>query len=538
MADDAGSWASRPGALETLAIQPQSHPPPKRVKLLRSPVHTPPAVRWAAASVALLGLLALVLWALGVGSSSRPWVSPGVKPDRAYWSAARACRRVFSDAADQRRCSELALNPSSSTLQAGAAPSFRQAAREGVYELIGWTPGPGGTGTWNTNGKDTVRWNYTSGLWGGNELSHWWQSAIVLRTLVRYLEHTDKVAPIYQTVLERTYKIQVEHPWAIAKPNFVNAFGDDTGWWGLAWLEASNYELHYLHNLGEAQTFLSTAEYDAHWMQGMNKSCGGFVWEQGFPTNTVTNAEFIALAAELYAYRSAPGPFHDPAKAQAWLRAARSDLKWLEHSGLINMRTGRVSDHLTSSCRVVGGPLTYSEGQTAEALIQMGNALHQPSYYRQAEPFLSWITSRRKSNMDTPKGILQEPCESQKSLCLPQYQPRSSLAGTPGESYLDQLTYKGIVAQALDDYGWATGSAHYEAYLRRQATAIVNNAITDGKGRPGNCHSPTSCQFIFYWGWPLGPSRPMKADGATQMSALAIFTGVLPRAPQTMPTEP
>ncbi len=479
-----------------------------------------------------------MLWALGVGSSSRPWVSLGAKPDRAYFSAVHACKRVFKAAPDQRTCSELALYPNSSTLLAGAVPSVAKAAHEGLYELIGWRPGPGGTGSWNTSGKSHVEWNYTSGLWGGSELSHWWQSAIVMRTLVRYLEHTNTTSPIFQTVLERTYKVQVQHPWAIALPRFVNAFGDDTGWWGLAWLEASNYELHYLHNLSDARTFLSTAEYDAHWMQGMKKSCGGYVWEKGFPTNTVTNAEFISLAAELYAFRNAPGPFHDVAKAQAWLRAARSDLNWLEHSGLVNMQRGRVSDHLTTSCHLVGGPLTYSEGMTAEALIQMGNALHQPAYYRQAEPFLSFVTTRHKSNMDTPKGILQEPCESQKSLCLPKYQPRSSLAGTPGESYLDQLTYKGIVAQALDDYVWVTHSSHYESYLRRQATAIVNNAITDGKGRPGNCHSPSSCQFIFYWGSPLSPSRPMEVDGATQMSALAVFSGVLPRAPQTTPTEP
>ena len=363
-----------------------------------------------------------------------------------------------------------------------------------------------------------------------------WQSALVLRTVVRYLEHTNTVGPIYQTVLERTYRLEVHHPLAIASSYFVNMFGDDTAWWGLAWLESANYELRYLHNLGDARTFLSTAEYDARYMMRLKKSCGGFVWEVGYPTNTVTNGEFIALAAQLYAFRNAPGPFHDAAKAQQWLRAARSDLNWLEHSRLINMQTGRVSDHLTHQCKVVGGPLTYTEGQTAEALIQMGNALHDPSYYRQAEPFLNWVATRHLSNMDTPKGILQEPCEAEKSLCLAKYQPSKSLAGTPGESFLDQLVYKGIVAQALDDYVWATGSPRYKAYLRKQATAIVNNAITDGHGRPGDCRSPTTCQFTFYWGWPLSPTRPITATAATQMSALAIFSGVVPGNPR--PAEP
>jgi hypothetical protein len=395
-----------------------------------------------------------------------------------------------------------------------------------MHELIGWTPGPGG-GSWNTDGTDEVRWNYTSGLWGGGELSHWWQSALVLRTVVRYLEHTGTVGPLYQTVLERTYHVQVLHPWAIASANFVNMYGDDTAWWGLAWVEAANYELRYQHNLSEARTFLSTAEYDARHVMGFKKSCGGIVWEVGYPSNTATNGEFIALAAELSAFRSAPGPFHDSAKAKQWLRAARSDLNWLEHSGLVNMTTGRVSDHLTHSCHLVGGPLTYTEGQTAEALVQMGNALHDRSYYAQAERFLSFIANGRLSGMDTPAGVLQEQCESLRSGCVPASEARSNLAGTPQEGFLDQLVYKGIVAVALDDYVRATGSARYAAYLRRQATAIVYNAIANRHGRPANCTAPSSCRFAFHWGRPLDPGRRPIATAATQMSALAALTGAL-----------
>lgn len=418
------------------------------------------------------------------------------------------------------------MHPGSSTLKVGLAPSFRKAAREGMYELIGWMPGPGG-GSWNTDGTDEVRWNYTSGLWGGAELSHWWQSAIVLRAVVRYLERTGSVGPIYQTVLERSYHVQHLHPWAIASAYFVNSYGDDTGWWGLAWLEAANYEERYLHDTSQAATFLSTAEYDARHIMGMKKSCGGFSWEVGDPANTATNGEFIALAAQLYAFRNGPGPFHDSAKAGQWLRAARSDLSWLEHSGLVNMQTGQVSDRLTYSCHPVGGPLTYTEGQTAEALVQMGNALHQPSYYSQAERFLSFIANPRVSQMDTPAGILQEQCENQPAQCGPASQPHASLAGTPQETFLDQLVYKGIVATALDDYVRATGSPQYRAYLRRQATAIAYNAISDGRGHPANCASPASCQFSFRWGWPVGSGRPPTVTAATQMSAIAALTGAL-----------
>jgi hypothetical protein len=191
------------------------------------------------------------------------------------------------------------------------------------------------------------------------------------------------------------------------------------------------------------------------------------------------------------------------------------------------MQAGRVHDHLTHSCHLVGGPLTYTEGQTADALLQMGNALHQPSYYDQAERFLSFIANRRASNMDTPAGVLQEQCESLRSRCVPAKEARGNLAGTPVEGFLDQLVYKGIVAGALDDYVQATGSPRYEAYLRKQATAVIYNAIANGRGRPANCAAPTSCQFAFHWGWPLDRGRRPIVTTATQMSALAALTGAL-----------
>lgn len=483
----------------------------------------PRPFRWTAVIVTAAVVAALLLWALGVFQSTHPSARATTKRHPATVSAEQKCRRKFAATLARLRCE----HPGSSTLRAGPAPSVPKAAREGMYELIGWTPRPGG-GSWNTDGSDQVRWNYNSGLWGGAELSHWWQSALVLRTVVRYLEHTGTVGSIYQTLLERSYSLEVHHPIAIASDYFVNKYGDDTGWWGLGWLEAAKYAQRYLHNLGDAKTFLSTAEYDARHMMGMKKSCGGFIWEVGFPSNTATNAEFIALAAGLSAFRSAPGPFHDSAKAERWLRAARSDLAWLERSGLVNMQTGRVSDRLTHSCHVVGGPLTYTEGQTADALVQMGNALHQSSYYKDAERFLSFIANRRVSQMDTPEGVLQEQCESLPSACIPAKDAHSGIAGTPQENFLDQLVYKGIVAGALDDYVQATGSPRFRAYLRRQATAVIYNAIANGRGRPATCTSPTSCQFAFHWGRPLDPAHRPIVTTATQMSGLAALTGALP----------
>lgn len=482
------------------------------------------------------------MWAAGVrfstGDPAHPAGDPlplGERPDSAYWKAARACRRVFTDHADQQRCTELALYPNSSTLRAGSAPSFKTAAQEGMYELIGWNPA---SSSFNTDGSNVISLNYNSGLWAGPELAHWWQSAMALRTMIRYLERTGNTNPIYQRVIQQVYRVEVHHPEAIAKSYFVNQFGDDTAWWGLAWLEAANYELHYLHDTSAARRYLWIAEYDAHYLERLKKSCGGIVWQVKFSTDTITNAEFIALAAQLYGFRNAPGLFHDEARAQEWLRDARSDLNWLEHSGLVNMKRGRVLDHMTHSCRATGGPITYTQGETADALIQMGNALHQPSYYRQAAPFLAYATMRSKSHMVTRTGIMQQPCESNRARCVPKKVKHGRLSGTPTETWLDQLSYKGILGQAIDDYTVATGSQHYAAFLRRQATAIVDNAIRDPQGRPGNCTSPSHCQFIFYWSWPLNPSRPMIANTATEMSALDVLTGVLPVSTKGRPLSP
>ena len=479
--------------------------------------------------LAVLGAVAIGLVIAGVGQGGLNPVPIGPRANASYLNASRVCRRVFTDAADQRRCVGLALDPTSSTLLAGSAPSLNTAAREGFYELIGWHGDPPHGSGWNTDGNNIVSWNYSSGLWAGSELSHWWQSAMALRTTVRYLERTDTTGPIYQQVLERTYRLENYHPLAIASNHFVNMYGDDTAWWGMAWLDASNYELHYAHDMADARTFLHVAQYDARYLMHMPRQCGGgVVWQLHYPTDTITNAEYIALMAQMYTYQMTPGPFYDPAQARVWMNSARTDLGWLEHSRLVNMQAGTVLDHMTRSCQPQNGPLTYTEGEMADALVQMGNALHNPSYYAQAEKFLHFETTRRLTDMVTPNGLMQEPCESTKTACVPTDKENGALAGTPVETWLDQLSYKGIEAEAIDDYTVATHSSRYAAFLHKQAEAIVNNAIRNPQGHPGDCRSALSCQFVFYWTWPLDPARPMLVNTATQMSALDVLTGSLP----------
>ena len=78
--------------------------------------------------------------------------------------------------------------------------------------------------------------------------------------------------------------------------------------------------------------------------------------------------------------RQAPGPLQSPALAHTWLADAQRILSWLEHSGLVNMRTGNVRDHYNGRCQAAGGAVTYTEGEMAEALTQMGGAVTYDSF--------------------------------------------------------------------------------------------------------------------------------------------------------------
>jgi hypothetical protein len=423
-----------------------------------------------------------------------------------YQSVVEQCQRLIGHPEHRPWCGEVTYTPGFHP-----SPTVAQAALQGVREFADPTHGVG----LSDKGPLDWRWNYSTGLWGGHYLQHWWQSALAMRTLVRYLEVTHNTDPAYQKILMRTYHREVLNPFAIAKPYFANAFLDDTAWWGLAWLEASQYELNDRHDVADAQTFLKLAEYDANYIAKQAKSCGGVVWQIGFPSDTVTNAEYIALVAELATFRNQAGPFNDPAKASRWIGEARGTLDWLERHNLVNLREGTVRDSLNAACNgLIGGPITYTEGEVAEALVQVGTALHDSSYYKQANQFLKFVRSE-KSTMVNSKCILQEPCE------------RASNGCTGTILYFDELSWKGILVQAFLDYTTATGSTEYHSFLRRQASAIVHNAIVRSDGKPGNCQTPDSCEFVFYWGWPLTPSRSPFVNHATQMDALDALTAAL-----------
>jgi hypothetical protein len=383
------------------------------------------------------------------------------------------------------------LNPS--------APAFALAARQGVAEMLG------------SGGQSFLSWNSYTGLWGGHTKPNWWQSALAVLTLVRYAERIHSLSPAYQRVLSRLYDYNVHKPRHSAR-HFANEFMDDTAWWGLAWLEASKYELYYRHDTADAAKFLGVAEWDARYINAVPRQCGGIRWAVNRPPDSVTSAEFIALAAELTSYRNSPGMFYDPQQASIWLADASAALAWLEETQLVNLRAGTVIDGLTASCQRTGGAMTYTEGEMADALVQLGSALHDPSYYAYAAHFLRYALTPG-SGLDA-HGILQERCESWPGRC-----DRLGYR-------LDLPAYKGVFVNAVSDWSSATHSTAFSSFLRAQAVAVVNNAIRAANGLPGHCGTPQSCQFAFSWTGRRPAQIGVTVGG--QVSGIDALTAVLP----------
>jgi hypothetical protein len=387
-----------------------------------------------------------------------------------------------------------ALNPS--------APQVETAAREGIAELMG------------SGDNSIVGWRYPVALWGGHIKANWWQSALAMLSIIRYAERVHSLSPAIQNMLLRIYARNIYKPLSTAKQDFANEFGDDTAWWGIAWLEASKYELSDRHDLADATRFLAVAEWDARYINAMPKSCGGIPWALRRSPDTVTSAEFIALAAGLTSYRNTPGVFYNPQKASTWLGEATAALAWLENEKLINLHTGRVIDGLLSSCEPTGAPMTYTEGETAEALVELGNALHDRSYYAYAANFLRYTLLPSTGLIS--HGVLQERCEPFPGQC-------AHLG-----FHLDLPAFKGIFVNAVSDWSAATGSDAFRPFLETQAVAVVNDTIRGAGDQPGRCATPQSCQFTFSWtGRPQPPSLEVTLGG--QESAIDALTDALPQ---------
>jgi hypothetical protein len=357
-----------------------------------------------------------------------------------------------------------------------------------------------------------VSWDSTSALWGGKSAPYWWQSGLAVLTLARYAARAHDLAPAVQRVLLRTYAQNIRRPGTSQPQNFANRFMDDTGWWGLAWLAASEYELAYRHDRVDAAKFLTVAEWDASYIARQPRPCGGVEWGVGYGPDTISNAELVVLTSELAQYRQA-GPFGDPRRASMWLREANRTWGWLRASGLVDLHSGEVvADSMDpKSCQRRGGPVTYTQGEVAQGLVQLGLAAHDPSYDDRAAEFLRYALQPTSGFVF--RGVLQDHCEPLSPNC-------SALP-----TRLDVTAFKGLLVQAIDDWSRVTKRSDFSRFLRAQASAITSRDIFGATPRARGCRTPHTCQFGFSWARSLSP---MLVTVGTQESALDALTAVLP----------
>lgn len=368
-----------------------------------------------------------------------------------------------------------------------------------------------------------VSWDETTGLWDrlappvgappGWQPPMWWQSALAMRSLVRFITRAHDTQPAYQKVIANVYRLNISKPGTREPVNFQNAFMDDTAWWGLTWLAAYQYEHIVKHDQAAAGRYLALAESDAGYIASQPRACHsqGIEFRPRYAPNIITNTEFVSLAAQLAQVRGASGQFHNSAKRHAWLADARGVLTWLEGSGLVHMLAGTVAQTYTGQCRPSGKGQTYTAGEMADALTQMGKATRERFYFNQAAVFINRTLAA--SSPMVADGVLQEPCEGRAGSCV-------------GYSY-NITVFKGLFTDAVADWADATGSARYDPFLVSQAQAVLANS-TGSRNRAKVCRTPASCQLSMYWARRVpAANAPIPPTPGSQTSGLSALSDAL-----------
>lgn len=300
----------------------------------------------------------------------------------------------------------------------------------------------------------------------------WWNSANALTAVIDNVRVTGM--PSYKYAISTTYADQ-------GGGNFTNSYMDDTGWWGLAWLDA--YAL-----TGDSR-YLATARTDADYMASYwDSTCGGGVWwntSKGYK-NAITNELYLELNARLHNYL--PGD-------TTYLGRAQQEWSWFSASGMIN-GSHLINDGLdTSSCQNNNQVTwTYNQGVVLGGLAELYDATGQSSLLDAAQQIANAATSSTYLN---PGGILREPCEG-------------------GDCGGDGPSFKGAFVRGLGRLNAAVASHPYTAYLQKQANSAY--------GADRN----TLDIYGLHWAGPWDTQQ-----GARQQSALDLMNAAVAPADRT-----
>ncbi len=284
--------------------------------------------------------------------------------------------------------------------------------------------------TWNAGNRQTaaatalmMRYDQGTGLFDHNA---WWTSANALTALIDNIR-VSKMAS-YTYAIANTYDKQIN----AYSGQFRNQYLDDTGWWGLAWLDA--------YDVTKDVRYLNTAKADADYMATYwDSTCGGGIWWSTDKKNKVAiaNSLYIQLNAEL-AQRIAGDTTYRNRATAGWT--------WFKGTGMLTSGNLVIDAIDLKTCKGTSGPLTYNSGVLMNALVQLNQATGNTDALATAQRIGDASTVSTALNQN---GILHEPGEG------------DSCTG-------DQPSWKGEYLRGLGVLNSAT-NGRYNAYLKKQA---------------------------------------------------------------------